>query len=141
RQVDMLKLEKPTFWGPIQVSVRHRDRLLTPAFLFALCLAICIHLVGLIVFHVKPYYVLDAARVFPPVTVSIDFGKSKDGMIEAHFYDNSRQSIYSFELPIPSLVYPTLPPISSSKIVLEAIEYPIRKDPFRQIVLDAASDD
>src|ERR1700722_2610736 len=107
----MLKLERQSQWGPIHVSVRHRDRMLTPAFLFALCLAAGLHLIGIVLFQIKPYFVRDAARIFPPVEVTIDFSKGSEGTVEAQLIGN-RRKVTTFDLPFTPPILPTVPNIA-----------------------------
>lgn len=134
----MLKLEKHPRLGSVDIILRHQDNLLTPRFLFALTLATFIHLMGFLLFQIKPYFVKDAARIYPPVEVVIDFGMGDESMVEAQVFE--KKSPYSFELPISALSFPSLE-FTVAKELLYDYRFPLKKDPFAKLADDLIDDE
>ena len=134
----MLKLEKHPRLGSVDVILRHQDNLLSPRFLFALSLATFIHLMGFILFQIKPYFVKDAARIYPPVEIVIDFGIGEERMVETQVLE--KKSFYSFELPTSVPTFPPLP-ITVTKELLYHHSFPLKKDPFAKLTEDLIDDD
>lgn len=135
----MLKLEKQSYWGEIHVTVRHRERLFTPTFILALGIAVCIHFVGLIVFSIKPYFVRDAAHIFPPSQVAIDFSSGSNG-VESEIAVDRRKSFPGFDLPLSMPAFPEVPPIKRMKEQFDDRELALKKDPFGNILRGASLD-
>jgi hypothetical protein len=135
----MLKLEMHPRLGSVDVILRHQDYLLTPRFLFALCVALLIHLIGFIVFQIKPYFVRDAARVYPPVEIFIDFETVKEGGIETQI-SNERKPSYTFELPSLTPIFSPLP-IIETKDLLYYQNIPLKKDSFAQLIEQLVDDE
>jgi hypothetical protein len=61
----MLKLEKRSREGLINVIIRDKESLLTKPFLQALAIAVCIHLALILLFHVTPFKIT-SDTVLPP---------------------------------------------------------------------------
>ncbi|HEY4832521.1 MAG TPA: hypothetical protein VIH61_08195 [Waddliaceae bacterium] len=135
----MLKLERHPRLGSVDVIFRHQDNLLTPRFLFALCLAVFIHLIGFLLFQIKPYFVRDAARVYPPVEIVIDFGIGEERMVEAQI-SGEKKLLYSFELPNSVPTFPLLP-LTVTKELLYHQNVPLKNDPFAKLTEELIDDE
>ena len=135
----MLKLERHSRLGSVDVLLRHRESLLTPRFLLALSLALFIHLTGLLLFQIKPYFVRDIARLYPPVEISIDFVKGEEGRVEAQI-SGDKKSFYFFDLPTSAPTFPLLP-LTVSKELLTYQDIPLKKDPFAKLTGELVDDE
>ncbi|HEV8051605.1 MAG TPA: hypothetical protein VGP47_03855 [Parachlamydiaceae bacterium] len=76
----MLKLERASRNGLINVLVRDKDNLFSQPFAVALGIAIAIHLGLVILFHVVPFKIGMSENVFPPTRVQADMS-SKESVI------------------------------------------------------------
>jgi len=101
----MLKLERKSKSHPIHISLREGGRLLTPAFQQAFLAALGFHLLALIIFQVKTFFIREGAVY--SVQVNLDIVSEKEGEVHSHL-EGGRTRFRQFD-PKPS--HPALPPM------------------------------
>jgi hypothetical protein len=89
----MLKLERKSKSRDVSVTMRERGHTVTPAFLQAFILAIAIHVLGMVLFHVSPFKIGHVATIFPPIQVKIDFIPGIDGGVLAELENEPATSL------------------------------------------------
>lgn len=73
----MLKLERASKSGEINVRLRTRERFFNPVFCLALGLAVSLHLFAIIIFHISPFKI-ESQWIFPSVKVNSELGLQPD---------------------------------------------------------------
>lgn len=73
----MLRLERASKSGEVHVHLRTRERFFNPVFCTALGIAVILHLVGILFFHVKPFKI-ESQWVIPAVKVNSEIGVKVD---------------------------------------------------------------
>lgn len=102
----MLKLERVSKSGEINVRLRTCERFFNPVFCLSLGLAVFLHLLAIIVFHISPFKI-ESQWIFPSVKVNSELGLQPDSdtFILAHMEEN--------KLLTPAFQYP---PRSTSEL-------------------------
>ncbi|NGX41812.1 MAG: hypothetical protein K940chlam7_00086 [Chlamydiae bacterium] len=129
----MLKLEKKSDNRPVNVKMRMNSRICTPTFLRALAIAVGIHLMGYLIFHVKPFNVGSFETIFPPVQVNIDMQQMLNGGVLANLEGEGQSTAAILE---PKSSVPTIPLLSTPEMKRE-LAYPrektVKRNPFQHM--------
>lgn len=79
----MLKLEKVSKTLEINITMRQREHFLNRAFFKALGIALGLHLLAVVLFHIQPFVISGSGIVFPPVLVDSDLNLVQEGTVLA----------------------------------------------------------
>lgn len=105
----MLKLEKISKSLEIGITLRQRETFFTRNLLQALAIAVALHLIAVLCFHVNLFRILGSQSVFPPILVDADIGLQDETQVIAHI-DRSEVLSHGIKEPKRSaLQLPSLP--------------------------------
>lgn len=107
----MLKLEKSRKTGEIYVRIRTQERFFNRTFCQALGLALVLHLLGIAIFHIRPFMV-DSQFIFSPIQVQTELNthqEEPDTYILAFVEENRLLTIPSIAFPRTKPVLPEIP--------------------------------
>lgn len=130
----MLKLQKNRN-REINVTLRNRERFWTRTFIYALSIALGLHLFAVLIFQIHSYFHTDE-NIFPPIVVQADMFSESDNGILANVEDLDTQ--YNF-LKAPIASSPQLPYLSifpSSSEVEYVKEFNLNDNPFANLEAD-----
>ena len=111
----MLKLEKIAKTRDLNVTLRQRPVFFNGTLAMALGLAIFIHTVPFLIFHIAPFKMGYDGPIFPPVHVAADFSQESPGNLISLEYPGHEPVPGYLIAPLPSS--PGLPEISKSSPV------------------------
>jgi hypothetical protein len=108
----MLRFERKSRNREVSISLRSQEKSLNRLTLMALGLALGIHLMGFVVFHVAPFKISNVNNVIPPVMVRSDLTLPSDRTVYA-LMEESNEVTPKIKRPVFST--PELPSFPKSK--------------------------
>lgn len=135
----MLRLEKKSRRGDINLSFRHRERFLNRLLLQAFGLAFAWHAAAFLIFHVGGFKIFDGESVITPIAVNADiqFDSQEDSILaQALIDEEQRRDLHA--LPPPS----SEPSIPEMIVAAPSLSFPFfsiedwNRNPFASIEND-----
>ncbi len=130
----MLRLQKGTRQNPIVMTFRERPLVFSRELIQAFGLALGIHILAIILFHISPFRVRNPEIILPPSLVNIEIPKSEGQVITELHEIEPRLRLP----PAPRWTSPGLPGIPDSSSFLDnhlASMEPLLKKPFQELRL------
>ncbi len=109
----MLKLERASRGQEIHISFRPKATLLTPDMRFALLVALGIHLIGGLLFHVGPFKFKSSETILPPTFVESLIPTANEPNVTAQLAENTPS--YHHHLA-PQKAVPVLPDLPKERL-------------------------
>ncbi len=106
----MLHLERKGKGRPPSISLRENSRLFTPNFIKALSVALGIHLAGILIFQIHPFFIRNSPSPFPPVQVNIEMLLPNSAIFAELQGERAPQTA----IPEPHWATPDLPPLTAA---------------------------
>jgi hypothetical protein len=108
----MLRFERKSRNQEVSISLRNREKALSRLSLAAFGIALGMHLMGFLIFHVAPFKISNVTNILPPVVVKSDLTLSSDPTVYA-VMDEIKEA--APKIPKPVFSTPQLPSFPKSQ--------------------------